>query len=161
MSDALKPKCYDVAVVGAGMAGLATACRLAAAGVSTVLLEQHRSVGGCAGYFRRQGFAFDVGATTLVDFEADGVGGRWLREIRIDGLAGEPLPGYVAWLPDRLITLHRDAERWAVERRRLGDSVKHREFWGLLDRLAEVFWGTARQGVSLPFRGIGDVLRAI
>ena len=161
MSDALSPKCYDVAVVGAGMAGLATACRLAAAGVRTILLEQHRSVGGCAGYFRRQGFAFDVGATTLVDFEPDGVGGRWLREIGIDDPAGELLPGYVAWLPDRSITLHRDAARWAVERLRLGDSVRHCGFWGLLDRLAGVFWGTARQGVSLPFRGVGDALQAM
>src|SRR5579885_3046992 len=92
---------YEVAVVGAGLAGLATATRLSAGGVGTVLLEQHRSVGGCAGYFRRQGFAFDVGATTLVDFEAEGVGGRWLREIGLEGEIGQHLPGYVAWLADR------------------------------------------------------------
>jgi len=129
--------------------------------MSTIVLEQHRSAGGCAGYFRRCGFAFDAGATTLVDFEADGVGGRWLREIGIDDFAGEKLPGYVAWLPDRTVTLYRDPARWAVERLRLGDTPKHRAFWVLLDKLASVFWRAARNGVSLPLRRAGDVLRVV
>lgn len=150
-----------MAVVGAGVAGLATATRLAAAGVRTVVLEQHRSAGGCAGFFRRGGFAFDVGATTLVDFEAGGVGGRWLAEIGVVGDAGERLPGYVAWLPDRVLTLHRDARRWAGERRRVGDGPGERAFWALLDRLAEVFWAAARRGATLPVRSAGEAVRAV
>src|SRR4051812_11921118 len=160
MSDPLIPKCYDVAVVGAGIAGLATGTRLAAAGLNTILLEQHRSVGGCAGYFRRHGFAFDVGATTLVDFDSDGVGGRWLADVRIDDFSGQRLPGYLAWLPDRTIALHRDPAHWAVERLRLGDTPNYRAFWALLDHLSEVFWRAARRGASLPFRSVADLLRA-
>src|SRR5947199_7627268 len=99
---------YDVAVVGAGIAGMATAARLQARGVSTVVFEAHGQPGGCAGFFRRRGFAFDVGATTLVDFEPGGVGGELLAEIGLGPLEGESLPGYVAWLPDRAVTLHRD-----------------------------------------------------
>lgn len=152
----MTPNCYDVAVVGAGMAGLATATRLTAAGLNTIVLEQHRSAGGCAGYFRRRGFAFDAGATTLVDFEADGEGGRWLREIGIDDFAGEKLPGYVAWLPDRTVTLYRDPARWAVERLRLSDTPKHRAFWVLLDKLAS---GISRPGRSGRRPG-GDELLA-
>lgn len=64
---------FDVAILGGGMAGMATALRLQAAGVSTVVFEAHGHAGGCAGYFRHQGFSFDVGATTLVDFEPGGV----------------------------------------------------------------------------------------
>ena len=63
---------YDVAVVGAGMAGMATAARCQARGLRTAVLESHAMVGGCAGYYRRRGFSFDVGATTLVDFEPGG-----------------------------------------------------------------------------------------
>ena len=65
------------------MAGMATAARVQARGLSTVVHEAHRSPGGCAGYFRRQGFAFDVGASTLVDFDEACVGGELLREIGI------------------------------------------------------------------------------
>src|SRR5215207_2156065 len=93
---------YDVAVLGGGMAGLATAIRLQAAGLSTVVLEAHGHAGGCAGYYRRRGFSFDVGATTLVDFEPGGVGGEFLEAVGLGALDGERLPGYVAWLPDRV-----------------------------------------------------------
>lgn len=153
---------FDVAVVGAGIAGMATAARLQAAGLRTAVLEAHGLAGGCAGYFRRRGFAFDVGATTLVDFEPGGVGGELLTSIGLPPLEGEALPGYVAWLPDRAVTLHRDPARWADERRRaLGDSPAHRRLWALFDRIAATFWDASRRGVRLPLRGPADLLRAV
>src|SRR5437762_386697 len=97
---------YDVAVIGAGMAGMATAARLQARRLSTIVFEAHGQPGGCAGFFRRRGFAFDVGATTLVDFGPGGVGGQLLNDIGMPPLDGESLPGYVAWLPDRSVILH-------------------------------------------------------
>ena len=153
---------FDVAVVGGGLAGMATAARLQARGLRTVVLEAHGLVGGCAGYYRRRGFSFDVGATTLVDFEPGGVGGRLLDEIGMSPLAGEALPGYVAWLPDRRVVLHRDASAWREERlRALGSSPGHRAFWRLIDVLAETFWKASRDGLGLPLRSAGDLLQAI
>jgi C-3',4' desaturase CrtD len=152
---------YDVAVIGAGIAGMATAARLQARGLRTIVFESHGQPGGCAGFFRRRGFAFDVGATTLVDFEPGGVGGELLTGIGMPPVAGEALPGYVAWLPDRRVTLHRDSWAWSVERlRSLGDSPAHRRFWDWMDRLAAVFWRASRNGVKLPLAGLGDALRA-
>jgi C-3',4' desaturase CrtD len=153
---------YDVAVVGAGIAGMATAARLQSAGLATVVFEAHGQAGGCAGFFRRRGFAFDVGATTLVDFEPGGVGGELLESVGLPPVEGEALPGYVAWLPDRTVTLHRDSTRWAVERlRALGDSPAHRCFWRLMDDVAAVFWRASRRGVRLPVRGPVDALAAL
>jgi len=159
------PARYDVAVLGGGMAGLATAIRLQAAGLSTVVLEAHGHAGGCAGYYRRRGFSFDVGATTLVDFEPGGVGAELLDSVGMPPLAGEALPGYVAWLPDRIVTLYRDRAAWHQERlRTLGDSPAHEAFWTFLDRLAGAFWVASRAGVRLPLRRLDDIvhdLRAI
>jgi C-3',4' desaturase CrtD len=153
---------YDVAIIGAGIAGMATAARLQRRGLSTIVLESHRQVGGCAGYYCRRGFSFDVGATTLVDFEPGGVGAELLDSIGMALPAGEPLPGYVAWLPDRCVTLHRDPEAWNRERlRALGDSHPHRQFWRLTDRLAQVFWRASRAGVTLPIRNALDVAQAL
>ena len=59
-----------------------------------------------------------MGATTLVDFEAGGVGGELLESVGMPPVDGEQLPGYVAWLPDRVVTLHRAADKWARERLR-------------------------------------------
>jgi len=153
---------YDVVVIGAGIAGMATAARLRAAGMSTLVLEAHGLPGGCAGYFRRKGFAFDVGATTLVDFAPEGVGGELLETIGMPPLPGERLPGYVAWLPDRKVTLHREQALWADERlKMLGDSPAHRRLWAFFDRLADVFWGASRRGVQLPLRSPADCFRAL
>lgn len=152
---------YDVVVIGAGIAGMATAARLQAAGLSTLVLEAHGLPGGCAGYFRRKGFAFDVGATTLVDFAPGGVGAELLDTIGLPSLPSEQLPGYVAWLPDRTVTLHRDQNRWAQERLfSLGNTPAHQRLWTFFDRLAAVFWSASRRGVQLPLRSLTDVFRA-
>jgi phytoene dehydrogenase-like protein len=86
---------YRMAVIGAGLAGMATATRLQARGLSTIAFEAHGQPGGCAGSFRRRGLAFDVGATTLVDFQGGGVGGQLLAGVGMPILEGEDLPGYV------------------------------------------------------------------
>ncbi|MDG3004959.1 phytoene desaturase family protein [Paludisphaera mucosa] len=153
---------YDAVIVGGGIGGLATAARLQRRGLSTIVLEAHGQPGGCAGYYRRRGFSFDVGATTLVDFGPGGVGGELLEEIGAPPLARDELQGYVAWMPDRVVTLDRDPAAWAAERARaFGETPAHRRFWALLDHLAAVFWQASRRGVKLPIRGPSDALRAV
>lgn len=74
-----------------------------------------------------------------------------LASIGMPQVDGEALPGYVAWLPDRRVTLYRDPAAWAAERlRRLGNISAHREFWAWMDRLADVFWAASRDGIRLP-----------
>jgi C-3',4' desaturase CrtD len=148
----------EVAVIGGGIAGMATALRLQAAGVATVVLEAHGHAGGCAGYWRHKGFSFDVGATTLVDFGPGGVGGELLDAAGLPALRGEQLPGYEAWLPDRRVRLHHDPQLWRAERlRAFGDDPRHRRLWRLLDQLAAVFWRATREGIRLPLRRPSDV----
>jgi len=55
----LKEK-YDVIVIGGGLGGLTCANRLARAGWSVLLLEQHVQLGGLATWFRRKKHIFDV-----------------------------------------------------------------------------------------------------
>jgi len=89
-----------------------------------------------------------------------GVGGDFLKAIGLEDLEVEELPGYVAWLPNRRVTLARDPGHWLRERlSMLGDSPAHQRFWKILDHLAAVFWTTTRRGVKLPVRSFGDVCR--
>ncbi len=51
---------YDTIVIGSGLGGLTTANRLANAGHSVLLLEQHHRLGGLATWFKRNGHIFDI-----------------------------------------------------------------------------------------------------
>src|SRR4051794_40276361 len=54
-----------VAVVGAGLGGLAAAARLAALGHQVTVLEQAAEIGGKLGWFSRDGHGFDTGPSLV------------------------------------------------------------------------------------------------
>ncbi len=99
---------YDTAIIGGGISGFTSALRLQKKGFNTVVFEAHGQIGGCAGFFSKKGFSFDVGATALVDFVEHGVGGNFFKEINLDLTQGEYID-YIAWLPDRHLTLYLNA----------------------------------------------------
>ncbi len=56
---------FDVIVIGSGIGGLVTATQLAAKQAKVLVLERYLIPGGSAGYFERQGYRFDVGASMI------------------------------------------------------------------------------------------------
>ncbi|MGZ8939799.1 MAG: FAD-dependent oxidoreductase, partial [Limisphaerales bacterium] len=54
-----------IAIVGAGLGGLAAACTLAARGHRVILFDKNKWGGGKAAVLHRQGFRFDMGPTIL------------------------------------------------------------------------------------------------
>ncbi len=151
----------DIAIIGGGISGFTSALRLQHKGYKTMLLEAHGQIGGCAGFFKKKGFSFDVGATTLVDFVENGVGGNFFKEIDRPLISGDYLD-YIAWLPDKKITLFRDKILWQKERlEKLGSTASHLAFWKLLDETAHVFWTATRKGIKLPIQNFKDILKNI
>lgn len=73
--------CYDVVVVGAGMAGLTSAAFLAKSGCSVLLLEKLGKTGGCVNSFERDGYSFDGGIRAV---ENSGVLLPMLRQLGIE-----------------------------------------------------------------------------
>ena len=55
----------SVVVIGAGLAGLATACHLSGSGHEVTVVEREDIPGGRAGRIHRDGFTFDTGPTVL------------------------------------------------------------------------------------------------
>ncbi|MDH6061152.1 carotene isomerase [Chrysosporum bergii ANA360D] len=62
----------DVIIIGSGIGGLVTATQLAAKGAEVLVLERYLIPGGSSGYFERQGYKFDVGASMIFGFGAQG-----------------------------------------------------------------------------------------
>lgn len=63
---------FDVIVIGSGIGGLVTATQLAAKGAKVLVLESYLIPGGSAGYFEREGYRFDVGASMIFGLGENG-----------------------------------------------------------------------------------------
>lgn len=83
-------ECHDVAVIGAGMAGLSAAVEAAGRGARVVLLDARREIGGRARTRPRAGYALNEGAHALY---VDGAAMRFLRELGCEPPGGVPDAG--------------------------------------------------------------------
>ncbi|MBD2212823.1 carotene isomerase [Nostoc linckia FACHB-104] len=63
---------FDVIIIGSGIGGLVTATQLAAKRAKVLVLESYLIPGGSAGYFEREGYHFDVGASMIFGMGQNG-----------------------------------------------------------------------------------------
>ena len=79
---------YDVAIIGAGMSGLAAGIRLAHFGQRVCIFERHNTVGGLNSFYSLAGRKFDVGLHAMTNYVRPGVKGtplgKLLRQLRIE-----------------------------------------------------------------------------
>ncbi|MFM7545882.1 MAG: carotenoid isomerase [Synechococcales cyanobacterium] len=105
---------YDAIIIGSGIGGLVTASQLAAKGAKVLVLERYLIPGGSAGYFERQGYRFDVGASMIFGFGQNGTTNLLTRALTAVHQQLETLPDPVQihyHLPNGLdLKVHRDYE---------------------------------------------------
>ena len=103
---------YDAVVIGAGFGGLATALELAQRGARVVLCESLNYPGGCASTFRRDGYAFEAGATLFSGLAEEQLFGRWGKQhglgVQVDWI--DPLVELRT--PSLRLSVHRDRQRF-------------------------------------------------
>jgi phytoene dehydrogenase-like protein len=79
---------YDVAIIGAGLSGLAAGIRLAHFGKKVCIFERHNAVGGLNSFYSIGGRKYDVGLHAVTNYVPAGVKGtplgKILRQLRID-----------------------------------------------------------------------------
>jgi len=143
-----EPASADVVVIGAGIAGLTAAAILARDGANVLVIERHNVPGGCASFYQRGGFRFDVGATLVSGFGPRGVH-RQLFERFGTTLAATPVePAMVVHLPDATVVRYGD-ERWVAERQRVfGRGAE--PFWQRQERIADLAWDFSTRFPMLP-----------
>jgi phytoene dehydrogenase-like protein len=82
------PSHYDVAIIGAGMSGLAAGIRLAHFGRRVCIFERHYAPGGLNSFYSIDGRKYDVGLHAMTNFVPPGVRGtplgKLLRQLRIE-----------------------------------------------------------------------------
>ncbi len=79
---------YDVAIIGAGMSGLAAGIRLAHFGKKICIFERHNAPGGLNSFYSFAGRKYDVGLHAMTNYVPPGVKGtplgKLLRQLRIE-----------------------------------------------------------------------------
>ncbi|WP_431632720.1 carotenoid isomerase [Alkalinema pantanalense] len=119
IDDAIYDTTYDAIVVGSGIGGLVTATQLAAKGAKVLVLERYLIPGGSSGYFERNGYRFDVGASMIFGFGKEGTTNLLTRALEAVGMTIETIPDPVQihyHLPNGLDPkVHRDYEAFLQE----------------------------------------------
>ncbi len=147
-------------MIGAGVAGLTAAALLAREGLRVQIVEHHTVPGGCASFYQRGGYRFDVGATLVGGFGARGVHRAIFAFLGTDVRAESVEPAMVVHLPDRVVTRFGD-DRWPAERRRaFGDAAE--PFWAIQERIADRAWAFSTRFPALPadLSGLAALVRA-
>ena len=86
---------YDVIVIGSGIGGLVTATQLVAKGANVLVLEGYTIPGGSSGYFEREGYCFDVGASMIFGFGDKGTTNLLTRALQAVDVSLETIPDNV------------------------------------------------------------------
>lgn len=151
----------EAIVIGAGIAGLTAATVLAKSGARVTVYEHHNVPGGCASFYQRGGYRFEVGATVANGFGERGIHRR-LFEFLGTGVKAERLdPAMAVHLPDRTIMRYGDA-RWKPERLRAFGPA-YEPFWNAQESLADRAWQFATAVPALPVdaASIGALARSV
>jgi prolycopene isomerase len=152
---------FDVAVVGAGIGGLAAASLLARAGRSVVLLDRLDRAGGVCQRLECDGYRFDIGATLLTGFGGDGPLASLCATLGISLPIKECDPVIQVALPHHRVSLSAEADRWWPEIRREfpNDEMGWRALAAELEALGEERDRVLQALPALPPEGWGERLR--
>ncbi|HSQ78351.1 MAG TPA: FAD-dependent oxidoreductase [Nitrospirota bacterium] len=132
---------YELAVVGAGLGGLAAAALVSRKNRKTIVLEPGDSAGGTIGVHKKDGFVFSPGPVLSFGFERGGALQKLNEVLGIAQHASIQSPCYQVALPDRRITIYAEQSETLEELRR--------EFPREIDAIAKFYRDLRRQAVQV------------
>lgn len=149
----------DYAVVGGGIGGVLVSALLSHMGKDVVLFEALDYLGGCAGTFQKDGYYYNVGATTFVGAEEHMPVGKIASLLKIN-LPIRPIdPAIVVYLGDRVIRRWKDRELALEEIRRAFPELDHNAFWKRVYGVSDAMWSIWCD--SLPHPSLTSPLRSL
>ncbi len=148
---------YDYIIIGSGYGGVSTAGLLAKENFSTLILESHTTIGGCASFFKRKGFTFDAGATTLSGTLDHQPLGRLFNQLDIKPNLKKLDTGMIIYINDNKIIRYADKNRWIEESSKKFDT-NLKDFWNSIYDLESKSWDLIANNYRLPPRNLIDLI---
>ncbi len=148
---------FDYIVIGAGSSGLAFSALMEKQGFKVALLEAHSLPGGCSSYFERDGFCFDVGATTLSGLSPGRPLDRLMRELNLE-LDILPIdPGIVSVVGGKKIRHYKNLNSLIKELNHHFPEVDNEALWKRLSKLDSDMWDVTGTFKRIPLRSLSDL----
>ncbi|MBB6610387.1 FAD-dependent oxidoreductase [Pontibacter sp. Tf4] len=153
---------YDVLLIGSGFGSLTAAALLSKRGLKVGILEQAKYPGGSATSYKRKGYRFETGATTLVGLDEHMPLRYLLNEtgIQLPGLRKLEVPMQVHLPTGTIVTRYQNLEQWIAEAERVFGNYRQREFWEYCYRISQKVWRVSLQQRSFPFSTASDLWQA-
>ncbi|MBC7473148.1 MAG: FAD-dependent oxidoreductase [Candidatus Sericytochromatia bacterium] len=148
---------YDYIVIGSGYGGLSAAALLVKQGFSVLILESHVAIGGCASFFKRKEFTFDVGATTLSGVLPHQPLGRLFEQINIKPNIEKLDPGMIIYQKNKKITRYSDKNKWINEASEKFNS-EQKGFWDEIYNIESMSWQLIKQNYRMPPTKLSDLI---
>ncbi|GAB4022946.1 MAG: hypothetical protein Fur0010_26130 [Bdellovibrio sp.] len=146
------------AIIGAGIGGLSSALLLQSMGHDVDIFEAHSLPGGCASFYRRGPYQFDVGATTVSGILNNGLLTRFLEQIDLKYYFLKSDPGIVFHGPWGSIERCADTEQWITNLENSFPHLDHRTIWKKIDMLSEKSWNLFSNVHHFPPKSLSDLV---
>ncbi len=155
-------KLYDCVVIGSGMGGMTAASLLANDGYKVLVLEAAHLPGGCSSSYKRKGYVFESGATTLIGFDKHQPLYRLEKKLGIT-IPREPVrPPMAVHINGETIVRYQNYEKWLEETTRIfGNFEKQKRFWDLAFKISRIVWKVSGRNPAFPPQRLSDIIQLV
>lgn len=151
----------DNLVIGAGVSGLTLSALMSKNSQEVILLERHNLPGGCAGYFSRSGFTFDVGATTLSGMTGIGSLKSILEILDLSLPIRHIDPGLIIHLKNFKLRRASKLQDWIAEQQTYFNYDWIETLWNIIDIRNKEAIGLAKYSRFYPMKSRSDALQLL
>lgn len=153
---------YDYIIVGGGIGGVASYVILKSIGKNVLLFEKLNYLGGCAGTFEKDGYLYNVGASTLVGLEEHMPLSILLKIVKKDKkeLSVKPIdPSIIVFVKDKVIKRFRDKQGAFEEINKNFYYKNNKILWDKIYKTADINWENVYKLIPFNPRNKTDVVK--